>query len=195
MVDAVIAVAGVVQRAKPDGTIEASSAQHRAAAESRAVPAGAFLGLLCRDPQCRPKHWPRRSGDLPGAAPEQMQTAGDLLDGMLAVSRTSILLGADGLLRCGRLLKAADWEPFLVSGPGCGAFGACRNGSGTRSPRPAAGVIAWRATEVRAHVRQSRATAAVARLDAAVADHLRTGLCKVGFTAEDAEGRRETIEH
>jgi hypothetical protein len=41
-----------------------------------------------------------------------------LLDGILAVSRTSILLGADALIGAlDELLRAADWEPFLTMLP------------------------------------------------------------------------------
>jgi hypothetical protein len=47
-----------------------------------------------------------------------MITAGDFLDGVLAVSRTSILLGADALIAAiDELLKAAPWEAFLVMLP------------------------------------------------------------------------------
>jgi len=44
-----------------------------------------------------------------------MVTAGDFVDGVLAVSRTSILLGADALVGAiDELLHAAQWEPFLL---------------------------------------------------------------------------------
>ncbi len=39
-----------------------------------------------------------------------MVTAGDLIDGMFAVSRTSLMLGADALVAAiDDLLKAAEW--------------------------------------------------------------------------------------
>jgi hypothetical protein len=47
-----------------------------------------------------------------------MVTAGDLLDGILAVSRTSILLGAGALVGAvDELLRAADWDAFLTMVP------------------------------------------------------------------------------
>jgi hypothetical protein len=47
-----------------------------------------------------------------------MVKAGDFLDGMLAVSRTSILLGADSLIGAiEALLTAAGDEPFLTMLP------------------------------------------------------------------------------
>jgi hypothetical protein len=47
-----------------------------------------------------------------------MTTAGDFLDGILAVSRTSLLVHADDLVEAlDDLLRAADWDPFLVMLP------------------------------------------------------------------------------
>ena len=55
---------------------------------------------------------------LAGARPDQMITAGDYLDGVLSVSRASILLGADALLEAtDSLLRAADWESFQIMLP------------------------------------------------------------------------------
>ncbi|MCI0359870.1 MAG: DUF5682 family protein, partial [Planctomycetaceae bacterium] len=46
---------------------------------------------------------------------DRMAQAGDFLDGVMAVSRTSILLGADALIGAiDELLRAAEWETFLV---------------------------------------------------------------------------------
>src|SRR5690606_8523307 len=45
-------------------------------------------------------------------------TAGDLLDGVLAVSRTSIMVGADALIGAvDELLRSADWDAFLLMLP------------------------------------------------------------------------------
>jgi hypothetical protein len=105
-----------------------------------------------------------------------MVTAGDLLDGMLAVSRTSIMLGADALVGAvDDLLKAAAWEPFLVMLPRLrAAFERL-----ARSHRDSlAACVARRsglgsAAEVQTVRTSLAATALVARLDAAVAAALR----------------------
>jgi hypothetical protein len=91
---------------------------------------------------------------------------------MLAVSRTSILLGADALVAAvDDLLKAADWEPFLVMLPRLrAAFERLSN-----SHRDSlAATVAKRyglgsAAELRTIQGSLGATALVARLDAAVA--------------------------
>jgi len=47
-----------------------------------------------------------------------MITAGDLLDGIMAASRASIMLGAKDLVAAvDELLRAAEWEQFLVMVP------------------------------------------------------------------------------
>jgi len=92
------------------------------------------------------------------------------------VSRTSILLGADSLVAAvDDLLKAADWDPFLVMLPRLRA-------AFERLPEPSrdslAATVARRyglgtAEEVRAMPAGLGATALVARLDAAVAATLK----------------------
>ena len=105
-----------------------------------------------------------------------MVTAGDLLDGMLAVSRTSVMLGADSLVAAvDDLLKAAEWDPFLVMLPRLRA--AIERLSNTQKESLAA-TVARRsglggAEEVRAMSGSLGATALVARLDAAVAATLK----------------------
>ena len=113
---------------------------------------------------------------LAGAATDLMLTAGDLLDGMLAVSRTSIMLGADALIGAvDDLLKAAAWEPFLVMLPRLrAAFERLSNGQ----RESLAGTVAKRyglgsAAEVRTIRGSLGATALVSRLDAAVAAALK----------------------
>jgi hypothetical protein len=105
-----------------------------------------------------------------------MVTAGDLLDGMLAVSRTSILLGADALMAAvDDLLKAAEWEPFLVMLPRLrAAFERLANVhrdslAGTVAKRYGLGS----SSEVRTKIGNLGATALIARLDAAVAATLK----------------------
>jgi hypothetical protein len=121
VVQGLIGVAEIVQRAeanKLDRSLFAEAAK-RAAAESP-VPflRGAFLGLLCEIRQLPAEALAAEVAGLARAAPDQMMTAGDLLDGMLAVSRTSILLGAEALVTAvDELLAAADWDSFLVMLP------------------------------------------------------------------------------
>jgi len=55
---------------------------------------------------------------LAKAPPDVMVTAGDFLDGVMAVSRTSIILGAQSLIAAiDELLRACQWNPFLVMLP------------------------------------------------------------------------------
>lgn len=121
VVAGLVGVADLVQRAAPgrfDRALFAESA--RRAAEVSPVPflRGAFLGLLCEIRELPPESLAAEVSGLARAAAEQMISAGDLLDGMFAVSRTSILLGADALVAAvDELLAAAEWEPFLVMLP------------------------------------------------------------------------------
>ena len=49
------------------------------------------------------------------APSDEMIHAGDFVDGVMAVSRTSIMLGADALIQAiDDLLKSAPWEIFLA---------------------------------------------------------------------------------
>lgn len=121
VVDGLVSVADIVQRAETgryDRVLFAEGTR-RAAADSP-VPflRGAFLGLLCEIRELPAEALAAEVSSLAGAAPDLMVTAGDLLDGMLAVSHTSILLGADALITAlDDLLQAAEWEPFLVMLP------------------------------------------------------------------------------
>jgi hypothetical protein len=179
VVVALLTVAEALQRADPgrfDRALFAEAAR-RAAAESP-VPflRGAFLGLLCEIRELPAESLATEVAALARAAPEQMIAAGDLLDGMLAVSRTSILLGADSLVAAvDDLLKAADWDPFLVMLP---RLRAAFERLPESSRDSLAATVARRyglgtADEVRAMPAGLGATALVARLDAAVAATLK----------------------
>ena len=79
---------------------------------------GVFLGLLAELREITAEELAADLAALAKAPPDVMVTAGDFLDGILAVSRTSIMLGADALiLALDELLRAAEWEPFLVMVP------------------------------------------------------------------------------
>jgi len=179
VVDGLVSVADILQRAEAGryDRVLFAEATRRAANESP-VPflRGAFLGLLCEIRELPAEALASEVAGLARASPELMVTAGDLLDGMLAVSRTSILLGADALIGAvDDLLKAAEWEPFLVMLPRLrAAFERLSN-----SHRDSlAGTVAKRyglgsADEVRTLHGSLGATALVARLDAAVAAALK----------------------
>jgi hypothetical protein len=178
VVSALISVADVVQRdsGRYDRDLFAEAARN--AADATPVPflRGAFLGLLCEIrvlPACA---LAAEVAGLAQAATDVMVTAGDLLDGMLAVSRTSLLLGADALVAAvDDLLKAAEWDPFLVMLPRLRA--AVERLSNAQKDSLAATVARryglGKAEEVRAMSGSLSATAMVARLDAAVAGVLK----------------------
>jgi hypothetical protein len=179
VVEGLVSVADILQRAERgryDRALFAQAAQ-RAANESPApFLRGAFLGLLCEIRELGVETLAAEVAGLAGAATELMVTAGDLLDGMLAVSRTSIMLGADALIAAvDDLLAAAEWEPFLVMLPRLrAAFERL-----SRAQRDSlAGTVAKRyglgsAADVRTLTASLGATALVARLDAAVAAALK----------------------
>jgi hypothetical protein len=174
-VDGLVCVADILQRALADQYDRAlfASATRRAADESP-VPflRGAFLGLLCEIRELPAESLAAEVAGLAGAAPDLMVTAGDLLDGMLAVSHTSNMLGADSLVGAvDDLLRAAAWDPFLVMLPRLRA--AFERLSKSHCNSLAATVAARYGLKSGDEVRTVRgslsATALVARLDAAVA--------------------------
>jgi hypothetical protein len=179
VVDALVSVAEFVQRAdrdQYDRDLFAEAARAAAAASPVPFLRGAFLGLLCEIRELQPEALAAEVAGLARAAPEVMVTAGDLLDGMLAVSRTSLMLGADCLVAAvDDLLKAAEWDPFLVMLPRLRA--AIERLSNVQKESLAATVARHYglggADEVRAMSGSLGATALVARLDAAVAATLK----------------------
>jgi hypothetical protein len=116
-----LALAEVVQRTKQEQLDRAVFVEHvRKAAAETTVPflRGAFLGMLTELRDMTAEALAAEVSALARAAVEQMVTAGDFLDGILAVSRTSILLGADPLIAAlDELLRAASWDAFLVMVP------------------------------------------------------------------------------
>jgi hypothetical protein len=115
------ALAEVVQQGEPKGLGRAFFAQHvRKAAGGTKVPflRGAFLGLLGELRELGPEQLAAEVSALARAPLERQVTAGDFLDGVLAVSRTSIMLGAGALVGAvDELLQTAAWEPFLTMLP------------------------------------------------------------------------------
>jgi hypothetical protein len=179
VVDALVSVADLVQRSDPgrfDRALFADAARRAAGASPVPFLRGAFLGLLCEIRELPADALAAEVAGLARAAADQMVTAGDLLDGMLAVSRTSILLGADALVAAvDDLLQVAEWDPFLVMLPRLRA-------AFERLAEPQrdslAATVAKRyglasADDVRAMPGTLAATALVARIDAAVAAALK----------------------
>lgn len=179
VVDGLVSVADILQRAEADRFDRVLFAEStRRAANESPVPflRGAFLGLLCEIRELPAEAMAAEIAGLAKASTEIMITAGDLLDGMLAVSRTSILLGADALIAAvDDLLQAAEWDPFLVMLPRLrAAFERLSNShrdslAGTVAKRYGLGSSA----EVRTKIGNLGVTALVARLDAAVAATLK----------------------
>jgi hypothetical protein len=121
VVDALLSLAEVTLRGDRQGLDRGLFAEHvRKAASVTAVPflRGAFLGMLTELREKKAEELAAELSALAKAPVDQMVTAGDLLDGILAVSRTSILLGADALIGAvDELLRAAEWEAFLTMLP------------------------------------------------------------------------------
>ncbi|MBI3822317.1 MAG: hypothetical protein HY289_06515 [Planctomycetes bacterium] len=79
---------------------------------------GVFLGMLVELRDLPSQELTKELRALAQAPVEIMTTAGDFLDGILAVSRTSLLVNADDLVEAlDDLLRAAEWDPFLVMLP------------------------------------------------------------------------------
>jgi hypothetical protein len=121
VVAALLALAEATLRGGRQGLDRDLFAEHvRKAAAATAVPflRGVFLGLLTELREKPAADLAAEFSALARAPADRMVTAGDLLDGILAVSRTSILLGADALIAAlDELLRAADWEAFLTMVP------------------------------------------------------------------------------
>jgi hypothetical protein len=121
VVAALLSLAEATLRGDRQGLDRDLFAEHvRKAAVTTTVPflRGAFLGMLTELREKKAEELAAELAALARAPTEQMVTAGDLLDGILAVSRTSILLGADALIGAvDELLRAAEWEAFLTMLP------------------------------------------------------------------------------
>mgnify|MGYP001575522663 CR=1 FL=1 len=79
---------------------------------------GVFLGTLAEIRAIEPREQAAELSAYARAAPARRAEAGEFLDGIFAVSRTSILLGAPDLVAAiDELLRAGDWDDFLVMLP------------------------------------------------------------------------------
>ncbi|MBL8243694.1 MAG: hypothetical protein JNL89_05875, partial [Rhodanobacteraceae bacterium] len=79
---------------------------------------GAFLGILVEIQQLPPAEVADELAAYAQASPELQLQAGDFLHGLLAVSRTAVLVGAGALVQAlDRLLAAAGFEVFMAMLP------------------------------------------------------------------------------
>ena len=121
VVSMLVALAEVAQQGDKQDLDRSLFAQHvRAAADASPVAflKGALLGILSELRELEPVELADVVSGLAKSSAEIMVTAGDFLDGVMAVSRTSLMLGADPLIKAiDELLRAAEWDPFLVMLP------------------------------------------------------------------------------
>ncbi|HSN25139.1 MAG TPA: DUF5682 family protein [Kofleriaceae bacterium] len=76
---------------------------------------GAFAGLLAELRELDPADLAARVAAFATSHPDKMVLAGEFLDGAFAVSKTSMLLGADALVTAiDTLLRAAPWDRFMT---------------------------------------------------------------------------------
>lgn len=93
------------------------SEQIKTAALAQAVPfmQGAFAGILAELREIDPVDLAQRVAAFAASQPARMVLAGEFLDGAFAVSKASMLLGADALVAAiDDLLRAAPWDDFMT---------------------------------------------------------------------------------
>nr|MDQ3298354.1 DUF5682 family protein [Myxococcota bacterium] len=91
--------------------------QVKQAAISTEIPfmQGAFAGILTELREIDPNDLAARVAAFARSQPAKMVLAGEFLDGAFAVSKTSMLLGAEALIGAiDQLLRAAPWDDFMV---------------------------------------------------------------------------------
>jgi hypothetical protein len=118
VVDALLSLAEILLHGKDDRLDRDLFGEHvKTAAEQSTVPflRGAFLGMLTEIRQMAPEELAAEVAAFARAPCDEMIRAGDFVDGIMAVSRISIMLGADALVGAiDQLLRAADWDTFLT---------------------------------------------------------------------------------
>jgi hypothetical protein len=121
VVAALMSVAEIVlrgDRATLDRNLFVQHVRQAASATQVAFLRGVLLGILTELRVNTPEDLARELSLLARAPMEIMITAGDFLDGIMAASRTSIMLGAKTLIAAvDELLRAAEWDPFLIMVP------------------------------------------------------------------------------
>lgn len=121
VVSGLLTVAEIVQRGDRANLDKNLFVEHvRNAADACEVPfmRGVLLGVLTEMRINTADDLAQELSALARAPVEIMITAGDFLDGIMAASRTSIMLGAKSLIAAiDELLRAAEWDPFLMMVP------------------------------------------------------------------------------
>lgn len=121
VMSALMSVAEIVQRGDRKDLDRDHFIEHvKHAADATEVPflRGVLLGILAELRVISPDDLATELSALAKAPQEIMATAGDFLDGIMAASRTSIMLGAKSLVAAiDELLRAAEWDPFLTMVP------------------------------------------------------------------------------
>lgn len=121
VISGLLRLAEIVLKGGNDQIDRTLFAEHVAsAAEETAIPylRGAYLGLLAELRVVSASELAEEISALSKSTQDKMIAAGELLHGIMTVSRTSILLGAKSLVGAmNELLVAAEWEPFLLMLP------------------------------------------------------------------------------
>jgi hypothetical protein len=108
----------VLQRDDLDRNVLTAHARTAAAGSTQPYIRGALLGLLAELREISGDDLARELHNYAGATPEIRVTAGDFLLGVLTVSRTAVLVGADALVGAiDELLAGAEQEVFLAMLP------------------------------------------------------------------------------
>jgi hypothetical protein len=109
LAESLLAKADVLDRA-----LFTASVHSAAAATSSQMLRGVFLGVLAEIRELSPEDLAAEVSAFARARPEVLVEAGAFLDGVLAVSRTSVMLGAEALVGAlDELLRAAEWDLFV----------------------------------------------------------------------------------
>jgi len=121
VVRSLLRMAEIVLRGTFEGIDRELFAEHvRNAAAATPVPylRGVFLGLLAEMRELSSEELAAEIRSLAQAPQDRLVTAGELLEGVLSASRTSVLLGAESLIAAiDELLRSAEWDTFLVMLP------------------------------------------------------------------------------
>jgi hypothetical protein len=101
-----------------DGDLFVEQLELTAAASTVPFLRGAYLGILVEVRALEPAALAAEITGLARSSADEMIQAGDLLAGVLTASRATVLLGAEQLVAAvDELLRAAEWEPFLMMLP------------------------------------------------------------------------------
>lgn len=118
VISALFSLAEIMQRGEKQGLDRDLFIENvKYASEATEIPflKGALLGILAELRVISPQQLAEQVALFAKSPVEIKVKAGDFLDGVMAVSRTSILLGADALIKAiDELLRACEWDDFLT---------------------------------------------------------------------------------